>query len=235
MQFVGYTRQNFVETTLRYTIPALVLSRDRAALELVAAIVKKGLGVILLDNTSHILSKVFLHPHNTSTSLTFLINLLRNLMRGQPNMDLSAASLMTTCIVPFVVSLVVELGDEDQALADNAKTALVEAQHEQTSGTAPDLGSFLKPHMLGVISQLNEMLHDIQGKKTVIYKRKIIRSLGMLIGLVGDSLSSFSPQVCDPSISVANILRLWLVFRVLLGSASSAKKHSILGHCSCGH
>ena len=196
MQFIGYTRQNFFETTLRYTVPALVLSRNRKALEVVAAIVKKGLGVILLDNTAHILSKVFLHPQSTGAGLAFLINLLRHLTRGQPNMDLSTSSLMTTCIVPFVVSLVVELGDEDITLSSNATAALMKAQKQQTSQTmGPDLGSFLKPHMLGVISQLSEMLHDIQGKKTVAYKRKIIRSLGALIGLVGDSMSSFSPQV----------------------------------------
>lgn len=196
MQFIGYTRQNFIETTLQYIVPSLVLSRNREALEMVAAVVKQGLGVILLDNTSHIFTKVFLSPQFTDNSLSFLIALLRTLTRGQPHMDLSAASLMTTCIVPFAVSLVVELGDEDKAVSSNATKALLKAQKAQNPGcNGPDLGAFLKPHMLGVISQLNEMLHDIQGKKTVAFKRKIIRSLGVLIDLVGDSMVSFSPQV----------------------------------------
>ena len=197
MQFIGYTRHDFIETTLRYTVPALVLSKDRQALELIASIVKINLGVILLDNTPHILSKVFLDPQNTDKSLSFLIDLLRDLTRGQ--MDISVSSLTTSCIVPFIVSLVVELGNDDRAVSADASAGLLKAQRAQTEVPRrhPNLGVFLKPHMLGVISQLNEMLHDIQGKKTESFKRKIIRSLGVLINLVGDSMASFSPQVCD--------------------------------------
>jgi serine/threonine-protein kinase ATR len=157
-----------------------------------------NLGLILLDHTASILAKIFLQPHRTDDCLRFLVDLLRTLTKGQTTTEISTSSLMTTCIVPFIVSLTVELGDEDKTVAAQATQALIRAQREQVRGgkrEETDLGVFLKPHMLGIISHLNETLHDMQGRKSVAFKRKVIRSLGALVREVGDSMSSFSPQV----------------------------------------
>jgi serine/threonine-protein kinase ATR len=59
----------------------------------------------------------------------------------------------------------------------------------------PDLGTFLKTYMLGLISVINDMLQDVQGKKTVTVKRQILRSLGALVIQIGPSISNVSPQV----------------------------------------
>ncbi|EIW68190.1 hypothetical protein TREMEDRAFT_32442 [Tremella mesenterica DSM 1558] len=195
MHFIGFSRQNFFETTLRFTVPSLVLTCSKKELETLSSIVQEGLGVILLDNIAEILAKLFLDPKRTDGSLTFLVDLLRNLTRHKA-MDLSVSSLMSTCIVPLICAMVVELGNEDASVRSNAIRALSKAQRAQGSlRKEADLGTFLKPHMLGVISHLNETLHDIQGRKSVEYKRKVIRSMGELIRTVGDSMSSFSPQV----------------------------------------
>nr|XP_031859926.1 uncharacterized protein CI109_004533 [Kwoniella shandongensis]KAA5526998.1 hypothetical protein CI109_004533 [Kwoniella shandongensis] len=220
MQFIGFTRQNFLSTTLQYTLPALVLTRNREALQHVASIVKERLGVLLMDNIANILARVFLHPQQTDNSLKFLVTLIQNMTSGNPKAQpvISAASLMTACIVDFVVMLVVELGDEERSVRESAKTALEKAQAQQ-DGRNSDLGAFLKPLMLGVISQLNDMLHDVLGKKTVEFKRKIIRSLGALIRFVGDSMASFSPQIMASLQSTLGIselrqetLRTWSLF-----------------------
>ncbi|WWD19107.1 hypothetical protein CI109_103565 [Kwoniella shandongensis] len=214
MQFIGFTRQNFLSTTLQYTLPALVLTRNREALQHVASIVKERLGVLLMDNIANILARVFLHPQQTDNSLKFLVTLIQNMTSGNPKAQpvISAASLMTACIVDFVVMLVVELGDEERSVRESAKTALEKAQAQQ-DGRNSDLGAFLKPLMLGVISQLNDMLHDVLGKKTVEFKRKIIRSLGALIRFVGDSMASFSPQ---STLGISELrqetLRTWSLF-----------------------
>lgn len=50
--------------------------------------------------------------------------------------------------------------------------------------------------MLGLISEINDMLQDVQGKKSVEMKRRIIRSVGALIEQVGQPISNVSPQVC---------------------------------------
>src|ERR1700683_200048 len=49
--------------------------------------------------------------------------------------------------------------------------------------------------MLGVISDMNDMLQDVHGKKTIAEKRQILRSLGALILHIGSSISDVAPQV----------------------------------------
>jgi len=58
-----------------------------------------------------------------------------------------------------------------------------------------DSGAFLKAHVLGLISQVNDMLQDVQGKKGVTVKRRIIRGLGVLILQIGPTITSVAPQV----------------------------------------
>ena len=196
MQFIGSSRQNFFETTLRYTIPAMVFDGKREELQAIAGFVNKNLGAILIDNVAGILAKIFLHSERPEKHLNFLSGLLRQITSNKnTHMEISVASLMTSCIVSFLFALIVELGDESPRVQKQADRALRKAQFHSGGVAGDDLGVFLKPHMLGVISHLNETLHDIQGRKSAAYKCKVIRSLGALIRLVGDSMSSFSPQV----------------------------------------
>ncbi|UOH82515.1 hypothetical protein LQV05_005222 [Cryptococcus neoformans] len=219
MQFIGSTRQNFLHTTLPHILPALVLSRNREALIHVASIVKQRLGRLFMDHTAGILAQVFLHPQQTAESLDFLVDLIRSMTHGYSEHEplITVESLMGSCMVDLMVILVVELGDQDKAARRAAKLGLSKAMAYQRTGT--DLGAFLKPYMLGVISQLNDMLHDVLGKKSVEYKKKIIRSMGVLIKLVGDSMSSFSPQIMASLQSTLGIkelrhetLNTWAVF-----------------------
>ena len=197
ISFINQTRQNFVETTLRHTVPALILSRNRQCLAEVASIVKRSLGMVLMENTEPILTGIFLSTARPESCLAFLVGLIRQHVGGSSAASIDSASLMTTCIVPLIVALVIELGDEDTKVSTNAINALQRAYSTQknVAKTDADLGPFFKPHMLGVMTHLNETLHDMRGKKSVEYKRKLIRSLRVLIELVGDSIASYSPQV----------------------------------------
>lgn len=193
MSLIGYTRKAFFTITLSFTIPALVMIQDRQALESISSIVSSPLGFLLFDHAGLILSKLFLCDR-VEGSFDFLIKMLRELTGSEVNQD----SVLTSCAVPFIVSMVVELGDEDRKVVETAVKALHRAQKEFVKKDKEgdnELGSFLKPHMLGIISQLNERLHDLQGKKSVEEKRKIIRSIEQLIARVGNTMASFSPQV----------------------------------------
>lgn len=192
MSLIGYTRKSFFAMTLRYTVPVLVMEKDRQALDSIAAIVAVPVGMLLFDHAGDVLSKIFL-CNRVEGSLDFLITTLTEHAGGAVTVD----GVLKSCAVPFIVSLVVELGDQDPKTVHNAVGALQRAHQEfsRDRSAAADLGSFLKPHMLGIISQLNERLHDMQGKKSVEEKQKIIRSIKELIARVGGSMSSFSPQV----------------------------------------
>ncbi|WVQ82128.1 hypothetical protein IAT38_004256 [Cryptococcus sp. DSM 104549] len=190
LQFIGFTRQGFFEMTLQHTLPALVIAHNSEALHHVCQVIRSPRSLSLMDNMPFILSHIFLHSSEIAKDLNFLFSL----STAVPKDGVGPASLIKACIVDFLVQMVVELGDQNQDAQQRAKRGLEEAKR-YTEPEGADLGAFLKPSMLGVISQLNDMLHDVRGKKSVEYKRKIIQSLGALISLVGDSLPSFSPQI----------------------------------------
>lgn len=50
--------------------------------------------------------------------------------------------------------------------------------------------------MLGVISLMNDMLQDVQGKKSIMVKKQILRGLGALVQQIGPTISNVAPQVC---------------------------------------
>jgi serine/threonine-protein kinase ATR len=49
--------------------------------------------------------------------------------------------------------------------------------------------------MLGIVSNLNEMLQDVHGKKSFPAKKQILRGLEVLIVQIGPDVSEVSPQV----------------------------------------
>jgi serine/threonine-protein kinase ATR len=54
---------------------------------------------------------------------------------------------------------------------------------------------FLKAYILGLISHINDLLQDVQGKKSAASKCQILRSLGALVVLMGTPISFVAPQV----------------------------------------
>ena len=194
MQFLGQHRSSFVQTTLSYTLPALVLTQDHGALEAIAPIVGRNLREVLLDRMTEILTKVYLDLRRTDTAMSFLVNLMQKGMDGNAILAITKSTLIASCHMTFAVTLIIELGDENQRVVKTASAALHRAQ-EDHSEKGDDLGPFLKPVMLGILTQLNDTLHDMRGKKSVAFKCKLIRSLSALIQLVGNSMSSYSPQV----------------------------------------
>lgn len=197
MRLLGQTRHSFFRLALRFMVPAMVVQREREVLAEIAKITEQTLGMLVLDQAGASLSRIFLLPRNHQPALEFLVAIIRSEASHQTATTVSAPQLLSTCIVPLVVTLIIEMGDEDPDIQSNALKALQRAYQVQTGARdlSTNLGPFLKPSMLGIISHLNDSLHDLQGKKTVAYKQKIIRSLGRLIETVGDSMSAFSPQV----------------------------------------
>src|SRR5258707_15875047 len=54
----------------------------------------------------------------------------------------------------------------------------------------PDIRELLRTYMLGLVSQINDMLQDVHGKKSVDVKRKIIRGLGFLVEQIGETINN---------------------------------------------
>ena len=54
--------------------------------------------------------------------------------------------------------------------------------------------------MLGIITLLSDILQDIQGKKTEVEKRNVLRGMAALIREVGPPISTVAPQVCEKAL-----------------------------------
>ncbi|ODO06790.1 hypothetical protein I350_04149 [Cryptococcus amylolentus CBS 6273] len=215
--FLKSSRQILFSASLQHVVPALVLSRNLDALSTVAGIVKQNIGVAIMDNMAHVLAHIFVHPSKINTTLDFLVKTMRSITDS----SISVQSMMRSCTVDFCVILVIQLGDEDPNVRDAAQKGLKKAKEysEEKKTSNQDVGAFLKPHMAGIISQLNDMLHGALGKKTASEKCKMIRSLGELIKMAGDSMTSFSPQIMASLQSTLGVkelrletLNTWLTF-----------------------
>lgn len=73
--------------------------------------------------------------------------------------------------------------------------ALRKVQRTITSQTELELSPFLRTYMLGIVSNLNEMLQDVHGKKSFPAKKQILRGLEVLIVQIGPPINEVSPQV----------------------------------------
>lgn len=202
MQLIGYHRQSFFSHHLvrKAVIPTLVLRRNRAALDMLVGILNHSLGVILIDDGPEVLAAVFLTPSETTPALEFLASVLLESTR-----DLDPSTTIGRYIhaarVPLLAALVTELGDENPDVREAAKEALKGVQRRDPLNTSDsgDLGSYLKPHMVGALALITENLVTLRSRAES--RRKIIRSIGELISLVGDSMASFSPQVSFMNVS----------------------------------
>ncbi|KAL7422782.1 hypothetical protein Q5752_002077 [Cryptotrichosporon argae] len=220
MHFIGYHRQAFFSLTevRKVVVPHLVLKQDRRTLNQLANIVNEQLGLILADLAAPIMSAILLTPEKTDRALDFVIRTMIQITKSKMDYAAMLNSYIGSCIVPFIVTLVVKLGDEDPAVSKNATHALSRAQRLKSNSTLDaDLGTFLKPHMLGVLSAINELL--FAPRSSAKDRCKIIRSIGKLAELVGDSMASFSPQIIASLQSTLNqrdlarqTLETWRVF-----------------------
>ncbi|TFK43883.1 hypothetical protein BDQ12DRAFT_199518 [Crucibulum laeve] len=200
---------DFISITLPRTLPQVFAECKLPVLEAVSRELGANPPSLLLKHSPQVLAHVFLLPraNDTTKALNFIVKVLTDAAR---NADPSAMkekridiqSLVKSCVVPLLAELVVAMGDEDLDVAERAVSALKKVERVQSTSPSQgrslpetDLGIFLKGYMLGLISDINDMLQDVQGKKSVASKRKILRSLGALVTVLGSATITVAPQI----------------------------------------
>ncbi|KAF8897901.1 hypothetical protein BD779DRAFT_1608382 [Infundibulicybe gibba] len=192
---------DFISFTLPRTLPSLFANSDLHILDIIARDLSVKPLSLFLDYSSEILAHIFLlpGPGQTRKALTFVIKIFTD---AAQNSSIDIQTVVKSCIVPLLAVLVMEMGDEDEEACSMAVAALKKverimmvAPNRGRTLPAPDLGAFLKTYMLGLISEINDSLQDVRGKKTVTAKRKILRGLGALINQIGPPVNNVSPQI----------------------------------------
>lgn len=205
---------DFINITLQHTLPVICGNCDRMVLDYVAKEIPH-FNKVLANHLPGILAHIFLLPTQmaTNTALSFLERVIGD----------TTASLMLSVIKVHIYSLLaalmVKVGDEDPRMSERVSLAYCPQYlyaHSDPSSKAisalrkvqsvleppsrgprkpPDIRELLRMFMLGLVSQINDMLQDVHGKKSVDVKRKIIRGLGFLVEQIGETINNASPQV----------------------------------------
>ncbi|OBZ70466.1 Serine/threonine-protein kinase atr [Grifola frondosa] len=198
-RFISVSPGDFLSVTLNRTLPQLFASCDLKVLEAISAEIGQTPAYLLIDQTHHILAYVFRLPNvgQINKVLAFILNILRSATRDD---TIDTATLVRSCLVPLLGELVIVLGDENDDIVQTTRAA--ESRKPDGCAASPwyfrasqDTGDILTVNMLGVISNLNDMLQDVQGKRSIESKRRILRSLGPFIAHIGPSIYNVAPQL----------------------------------------
>ncbi|KAJ6560264.1 hypothetical protein B0H19DRAFT_1146990 [Mycena capillaripes] len=189
--------EDFISTTLPRTLPHLFAACEVRVIEAIGKALNSKPSTLLLNNSPDILAHLFLlrGPGQTNKALSCLLDVLMD-SANQKGIDIH--SVVKSSIVQLIAQLVIVMGDEDPERANYAIPALKKVEQAMVPEgevASPDLPAFLKTYMLGVVSHVNEMLRDGRGKISVVMKRKILRSIGLVVKLIGPSISVVAPQI----------------------------------------
>ncbi|KAE9410202.1 hypothetical protein BT96DRAFT_913020 [Gymnopus androsaceus JB14] len=193
---------DFLRTTMSKTLPSLFANQEYAVLEAIGKEVNHRPSTLFLHHCHEVLAHVFLldSAKRTQVGLNSIASLLSSAASsGGQKTNVDIQGVVKSCLIPLLAELVTSLGDRNQREEQNAidalkKVANVLSPNGDRSQTS-DLGAFLKTYMLGLISHINDMLQDVQGKKPVEVKKKILRSLGVLMVQIGSAVASVAPQI----------------------------------------
>ncbi|KAF7294192.1 hypothetical protein HMN09_01147600 [Mycena chlorophos] len=213
---------DFIEVTLGKTMPSVLAQCDVRVIEAIAQILHVKPSVFLLRHKAEILSHLFLLPEkgHTERSLGCLLGVLRD-SAGQAEIGLHI--VVKSSIVELIAQLVIVLGHEDKSKSACALPALQKIEKVMMDGDEdlldPNMAGFLQSYMLGVVADVNDILRDGRGKIQVVAKKRILRSLGVMVKLVGPGINNVAPQIMATFQTMVSIpalsevtLESWRVF-----------------------
>ncbi|CAE7142760.1 unnamed protein product [Rhizoctonia solani] len=205
-QLLTVSPRDFLTYTRASALAAAIRSCNRAVIDVIAGHVEQSTGALLLENAQEYLTEILLTGDEASVrrSMSFLCRDVLNeiIQRRTRKADgMTEARLLGSCGAPLIGELVIQLGSEDKERQEKAHWAIryvaqqIMLERGERSTPAVNLPVFLTSHLLGIVMHINDALQDIRGKATVAQKTQMIRSLGVVVGLVGASSSFVSPQV----------------------------------------
>ncbi|CDO73801.1 hypothetical protein BN946_scf185015.g130 [Trametes cinnabarina] len=201
-RFLSVSQRDFINLTLKYTLPQLFADGDLKGLEAVGAEMGSSVAMLVLDYAQNILAHAYMLQGfgQTNKTIKFILDVLK--AAASDGSSLQIITLINSCIILLLAEIVICLGDEDPDIVDAASQGLRKVAREATSpksnlpiGSDEEYNAFLKEHMLGIISTLNDMLQEVHGKQSMESKQRILRSFGEFAKQVGPAISNVAPQV----------------------------------------
>ncbi|CAE6451648.1 unnamed protein product [Rhizoctonia solani] len=229
-QLLTVSPRDFLTYTRASALAAAIKSCNKSVIDVIAGHVEQNTGALLLENAQEYLTEILLMGDEAGVqkSMSFLCRDVLNeiIQRRTRKADgMTEARLLGSCGAPLIGELVIQLGSEDIERHDKAYWAIryiaqqITLERGERATPVVDLPAFLTNHLLGTVMHINDALQDVRGKATVAQKTQMIRSLGVVVNLVGTSSSFVSPQImatlqsmiCIPDLSEAT-LSTWFSF-----------------------
>ncbi|KAJ9123064.1 hypothetical protein QFC22_001253 [Naganishia vaughanmartiniae] len=190
-------KATFLRQNYPYILPYGVLQRDAGMIRhaYAAGNNEGSLGSLLINHNSDILAEIF--THESGDRLRDTLNFYRSQVQGDNDTQVTIARLITLSVAPLLVRVIVRMCKSESS---NAVLKALQRVHQfshqdaKRQSTRNEVIIFLKQHMLGIISELNDMLHDMHEKKTIKQKLDVISSYEALITLAGSTMAVYSPQ-----------------------------------------
>ncbi|KAJ2395689.1 hypothetical protein GGI05_001468, partial [Coemansia sp. RSA 2603] len=139
LQILDLTPKQFVSTYQDKIVPHLVATGNEGALRKVAEILDERLPVLCVNQAPVVFVKIFLMDDQLMhQALLRFVRLISagtsssgggNSGNGQPQVEVNIPSLLRSCSVKLIFSLVLALGHEDPVLRKRARSALLTVQN----------------------------------------------------------------------------------------------------------
>lgn len=214
LQLTMQNQSKFLRATLQFTLPRIIEVQDDKTLNLIA----KGIGLdvqtMCFNNAPAVLKSLLmiLPIAKRDHSIQIFISKVRgtdenteeNFNDGSVDSHITLKSLLKGYSVELLGHLVSNLGDPLPSQRKRAQEGLQymsatlndrQRANLSTQSRSAALSQYLKEEILAILSWLNEELMNVHGKKSISHKAKVARSIGALIGIVGESISSVTPQL----------------------------------------
>ncbi|KAI9068446.1 hypothetical protein FKP32DRAFT_1561636 [Trametes sanguinea] len=200
-RFLSVSQHDFLNLTLKYTLPQLFADGDLKSLEAIRAELNRVFPMLVLDHVHHILAHAYMLQGfgQTNKTIKFLIDVLK--AEAKSGTAIQITTLISSCIIMLLAEIIICLGDLDPDVADAARQGLRKVAREVMSskstlpgGPEEEYSAFLKENMLGVVATLNDMLQEVHGRQSIESKQKILRSFGEFAKQVGPAISNVAPQ-----------------------------------------
>ncbi|KAG8825150.1 serine/threonine-protein kinase M1 [Serendipita sp. 401] len=203
-RFISYSPPSFFSQTVPHFLPQLVGQCRNDELEAIARMMDTSIAALIVENSAEVFEYLFLIE--TTSEMSRAIDLVVGVLTQQ-----SDAVSRSLGITPFVKNrlnallgkIVIRLGD-DSVLQPQVLKAIERVQEYSAdpgpktgnSGEQPTANVFLQQHITGVITYLNNELHEAHGKLSVAEKHRVMRALTEVVALIGEAIAVVSPQVC---------------------------------------
>ncbi|CAB40165.1 ATR checkpoint kinase Rad3 [Schizosaccharomyces pombe] len=195
-QLMNISEGDFLIRTQAYTLPFLVLTKNKALIVRIAELSQSDVATLCLTNMHKILASLLTTDHpNLEESVMLLLSLATS--------DFEKVDL-TSLLRSDPISITVELlqlyqNDVPHEKIENAlrKVAMIVSQvvNDEDLSNKELLYDFFNNHILGILAEFSNILNDLKGKTSINEKIKTIVGIEKMLSLCGGAVKLGLPQI----------------------------------------